>query len=283
MVRYFLKCFFLYLLIFFGYIALEVFEDLHNFMGIHNLDQIKNIFPFTYLNFFIVTIGLIFLLHAFKHIFNKSIPYKNVLFVAIVSYLYFLLPNQNKYSIPLFFVYIYMIYWVCAAGKYKSTLLLPVILIVLPMVFYKIDIGPISKILGISYITFRATKAITYSKRHGVLSFIEFIPFLLLPLELIFGNLNRSYRFQKDVNIAYVNINLKNFIKGWDIFIIGLFFKFIIAELSIRYWLSQIDLKGTYSVYAYTLYLFDFAGYSAMAVGISLIFGISMPFILNKD
>ena len=60
------------------------------------------------------------------------------------------------------------------------------------------------------------------------------------------------------------------------------------AEFVNRFWLSGIDEHSTAildminSAYSYTVYLFfDFAGYSAMAVGISIMMGINVPMNFN--
>jgi membrane protein involved in D-alanine export len=78
------------------------------------------------------------------------------------------------------------------------------------------------------------------------------------------------------------------FINGLDKMIKGILYKFIIAEFILRYWLHNTNQPLLFNekvsdVYAYTFYLFfDFAGYSAMAVGMSNLLGIDLPFNFNK-
>jgi membrane protein involved in D-alanine export len=62
----------------------------------------------------------------------------------------------------------------------------------------------------------------------------------------------------------------------------GFLYKFILAALIKRFWLDHAtanSLAGTLSyMYGYSLYLFfDFAGYSAFAIGFSYLFGIHTP------
>ena len=63
----------------------------------------------------------------------------------------------------------------------------------------------------------------------------------------------------------------------------GFLYKFIIGELLYRYWLSPVagprdPIHMLLYMYGYTLYLFfDFAGYSAFAIGVSNLFGIHTP------
>lgn len=162
------------------------------------------------------------------------------------------------------------------------------IVIAFPMILHKVDIDPIFKIIGISYITFRTIQAIVDSQNYGKLSFMEFTSFLLFPTTLLAGPIDRSYRFQEDLKKGYENLTLQNIGKGWDILIVGVLFKFVIAQLVAMYWLAKIDenstnfLDMTNSAYSYTTYLFfDFAGYSAMAVGLSFMIGIFIPMNFN--
>ena len=64
----------------------------------------------------------------------------------------------------------------------------------------------------------------------------------------------------------------------------GIFYKFVCAELINRYWFNINDFHSlskfeiVIDMYAYYLYLFfDFAGYSAMAIGIGRMIGINVP------
>ena len=161
-------------------------------------------------------------------------------------------------------------------------------LIAIPMIIHKMDISPIFKILGISYITFRTIQAMVDSHNYGKLSFIEFTSFLLFPTTLLAEPIDRSYRFQEDLKKGYENLTFSNIGKGWDILIVGVLFKFVFAELVNKFWLYTIDensvvlLDMINSAYSYTIYLFfDFAGYSAMAVGLSIMIGINVPMNFN--
>ena len=68
----------------------------------------------------------------------------------------------------------------------------------------------------------------------------------------------------------------------------GIVYKFIIADLINALWVTKIPVDVTVInslnyMYAYSLYLFfDFAGYTAFAVGTSYILGIRMPENFNK-
>lgn len=245
----------------------------------------ENILPFSGLNFFIIIFGFIAFLHIFKGFLSQFVSYKTLLFISIIAYILLCMPDF--YEIFIFLIYVYIVYWIFVSNKYHETLF-PMIIIALPMILLKLDIDPIFKIIGISYITFRTIQAMVDSHNYGKLSFIEFTSFLLFPTTLLAGPIDRSYRFQEDLQKGYNNLTLENIGKGWDILIVGILFKFIFAEFVNRFWLSGIDENSTIifdmvnSAYAYTVYLFfDFAGYSAMAVGISIMMGINVPMNFN--
>jgi membrane protein involved in D-alanine export len=245
----------------------------------------ENILPFSGIKFFILIFGFILFLHLFKNILKRFVSYKMVLFVAIILYIYFFIEHSNK--IFFFLLYVYTLYWLFVSNKYQETIF-PMIAIAMPMIIHKIDVDPIFKILGISYITFRTIQAIVDSQNYGKLSFIEFTSFLLFPTTLLAGPIDRSYRFQEDLQKGYENLTFNNIGKGWDILILGVLFKFVFAELVNQFWLSPINVNSTMifdmmnSAYAYTTYLFfDFAGYSAMAVGLSIMMGINIPMNFN--
>ncbi len=245
----------------------------------------ENILPFSGLNFFAIIFGFITFLHIFKNFLSSFISYKNLLFISIIAY--FLICMPDFYEIFIFLIYVYFVYWFFVSKKYQNVVI-PMLVIALPMILHKLDINPIFKIIGISYITFRTIQAIVDSHNYGKLSFIEFASFLLFPMTLLAGPIDRSYRFQEDLQKGYENLTLSNIGRGWDILIVGVLFKFIFAEFVNRFWLSGIDensvaiLDMVNSAYAYTTYLFfDFAGYSAMAVGLSIMMGIDVPMNFN--
>lgn len=244
-----------------------------------------HILPFSGLYFFIITFSFIIFLHLFKNILNKIISFKMILFIAIIIYIYFCIPHSEK--ILFFLIYVYGVYWIYVKNKYQSTLL-PMIIIALPMILHKFDVSPIFKVIGISYITFRTIQAMVDSHNYGKLSFIEFTSFLLFPTTLLAGPIDRSYRFQEDLQKGYENLTFTNIGKGWDILLVGVLFKFIFAECVNKFWLIPIDENSVHlldmmnSAYSYTTYLFfDFAGYSAMAVGLSIMMGITVPMNFN--
>ncbi|MFY4841893.1 MBOAT family O-acyltransferase [Aliarcobacter butzleri] len=245
----------------------------------------EDFLPFSGIGFFAISFIFILFLHLFKNVLKKFVSYKTVIFFSVVIYIAICIPHSYKLFLLLFYVYI--IYIIFVSNNYQETIF-PMIVIAFPMILHKVDIDPIFKIIGISYITFRTIQAIVDSQNYGKLSFMEFTSFLLFPTTLLAGPIDRSYRFQEDLKKGYENLTLQNVGKGWDILIVGVLFKFVIAQLVAMYWLAKIDENSTNffdmanSAYSYTTYLFfDFAGYSAMAVGLSFMIGIFIPMNFN--
>ncbi|MFW0695563.1 MBOAT family O-acyltransferase [Aliarcobacter butzleri] len=245
----------------------------------------EDFLPFSGIGFFAISLIFILFLHLFKNVLKKFVSYKTVIFLSVVIYIAICIPHSYKLFLLLFYVYI--IYIIFVSNNYQETIF-PMIVIAFPMILHKVDIDPIFKIIGISYITFRTIQAIVDSQNYGKLSFMEFTSFLLFPTTLLAGPIDRSYRFQEDLKKGYENLTLQNVGKGWDILIVGVLFKFVIAQLVAMYWLAKIDENSTNfldmanSAYSYTTYLFfDFAGYSAMAVGLSFMIGIFIPMNFN--
>ncbi|MDK2091170.1 MBOAT family O-acyltransferase [Aliarcobacter butzleri] len=245
----------------------------------------EDFLPFSGIGFFAISFIFILFLHLFKNVLKKFVSYKTVIFFSVVIYIAICIPHSCKLFLLLFYVYI--IYIIFVSNNYQETIF-PMIVIAFPMILHKVDIDPIFKIIGISYITFRTIQAIVDSQNYGKLSFMEFTSFLLFPTTLLAGPIDRSYRFQEDLKKGYENLTLQNVGKGWDILIVGVLFKFVIAQLVAMYWLAKIDENSTNfldmanSAYSYTTYLFfDFAGYSAMAVGLSFMIGIFIPMNFN--
>ncbi|MFW0702033.1 MBOAT family O-acyltransferase [Aliarcobacter butzleri] len=245
----------------------------------------EDFLPFSGIGFFAISFIFILFLHLFKNILKRFISYKTVIFLSVVIYISICIPDS--YKLFLLLLYVYIIYLIFVSNNYQETIF-PMIVIAFPMILHKLDIDPIFKIIGISYITFRTIQAIVDSQNYGKLSFMEFTSFLLFPTTLLAGPIDRSYRFQEDLKKGYENLTLQNVGKGWDILIVGVLFKFVIAQLVAMYWLTKIDENSTNfldmanSAYSYTTYLFfDFAGYSAMAVGLSFMIGIFIPMNFN--
>ncbi|WP_459479530.1 D-alanyl-lipoteichoic acid biosynthesis protein DltB [Clostridium saccharoperbutylacetonicum] len=165
----------------------------------------------------------------------------------------------------------------------------------LPVVIFKISAVTIERsigFIGLSYMNFKAIQMVIeiYDETIKEVSILKTLYFFLFFPTLISGPIDRSRRFESDLdkNISrneYVNEYLYYGIKC---IIRGIVYKFIIASIINSIWMSKIPAHITFFnsvnyMYSYSLYLFfDFAGYTAFAVGTSYILGIKMPENFNK-
>jgi len=153
--------------------------------------------------------------------------------------------------------------------------------------------------IGLSYMNFKAIQMIIeiYDETIKEVSILNTIYFFIFFTTLSSGPVDRSRRFESDLEKKiskseyineYLSVGVKRIIKG-------VVYKFVIANLINSLWMSQIlevakihrklvlIINSWSYMYAYSLYLFfDFAGYTALAVGTSYILGIRMPENFNK-
>jgi membrane protein involved in D-alanine export len=139
---------------------------------------------------------------------------------------------------------------------------------------------------GISYLTFRSLDVIfgIQDKLVEELPLSTYLVYVLFFPTISAGPIDRYRRFVVDWMHSRTRAEFLQDLDGavHRIFT-GFLYKFILAELIRRYWMdpaaSMSGVLGTLDyMYAYSLYLFfDFAGYTAFAVGVSYLFGIHTP------
>lgn len=140
--------------------------------------------------------------------------------------------------------------------------------------------------LGISYVSFRIIGTLL-EIRDGLIREVnlgDFISFVLFFPTLASGPIDRYRRFLSDLQRTITRQEyITHFIEGLEYIFRGFLYKFILAYLINQYML--IPLSHTHSLwatigymYAYSAYLFfDFAGYSAFAIGVSFFYGVKTP------
>ncbi len=145
--------------------------------------------------------------------------------------------------------------------------------------------------LGISYVTFRIVGIIIEIRDSLIkdITFFDFFSFVLFFPTLTSGPIDRYRRFKQDLDKPLDRREYSSLaVEGLNHIFRGFLYKFIIAYLINSYWLHP--LSGTFGfsatwnyMYAYSFYLFfDFAGYSAFAVGVSYLLGIKTPENFDK-
>lgn len=152
--------------------------------------------------------------------------------------------------------------------------------------------------LAISFFTFQQIAYLVDAFRgnipHGRLLdyclFVSFFPQLIAGPIVHHQELVPQFKSNSDKSYDVIKTNL---IIGFSFFVIGLFKKTIIAD-SIANYVDPVYLDAAAGVgiatlsawlatfaYAFQIY-FDFSGYSDMAIGLGLMFGIHLPFNFNS-
>ncbi|MCJ7841566.1 D-alanyl-lipoteichoic acid biosynthesis protein DltB [Lederbergia sp. NSJ-179] len=223
------------------------------------------------------------------------------MFVTIIM-LAIIFGNSLIGSLSLIVFTIWQITLINSYMKYRkqanSTLIfcLCVLLSILPLILVKVlpflELGNFFGFLGISYLTFKAVQMIMET-RDGLVK--ENIPlgdllyFLLFFPTISSGPIDRWRRFEKNNLTPPTKEEYRWYLhEGIDKIFKGFLYKFIIAYL-IHHYIMMEWMSSSYfntrpilyyfvDMYSYSMYLFfDFAGYSAFAIGISYIMGIKTP------
>ncbi len=164
------------------------------------------------------------------------------------------------------------------------------LLAVAPLVLVKASavLSPTSRLgfLGVSYVTFRALDVLIgiHDRLVTAVPLPRYLGYLLFFPTVSAGPIDRFRRWSADwAAVRGRSEILADLDAGVHQIFTGLLYKFILAALVQAYWLDRVSagrdaLSLVSYMYAYSAYLFfDFAGYSALAVGVSRCFGIRTP------
>lgn len=156
-------------------------------------------------------------------------------------------------------------------------------------------LGNIFLPLAISFFTFQQIAYLVDSYRNQVLThnFIQYSFFVSFFPQLIAGPIVHHSQFFSQISKKIPEISIDKVAIGISIFFIGLFKKVIIADQLAQYATPVFDhaesgktlafFEAWVGVLSYTNQLyFDFSGYSDMAIGLALLFGIYLPLNFNS-
>jgi membrane protein involved in D-alanine export len=144
--------------------------------------------------------------------------------------------------------------------------------------------------LGISYVTFRSLDVIFGIRDRLIVSLaaLQYLAFLFFFPAISSGPIDRYRRFSQDWNRPHSRAEIWTDLDGAIHHIFnGFLYKFILAALIKSNWIDRLQGTGFFDtlsyMYGYSFYLFfDFAGYSAFAVGFSYLLGIHTPENFNR-
>jgi len=185
--------------------------------------------------------------------------------------------------------------------KYAKPLLVSILLLnLLPLVYYKYSYflnmvdTPLILPLAISFFTFQqiAFQVDLYYKKIEFFSFKEYLFFILFFPQLVAGPIvHYNHIIPQVLHVKWKHFNKTYFAAGVFLFSIGLFKKVVLADSFAPYANSAFsDVANGLSVfdawigilaYSFEIY-FDFSGYSDMAIGLGLLFGIRLPLNFNS-
>jgi len=165
------------------------------------------------------------------------------------------------------------------AGAFGTSLNVPHYNIILP--------------IGISFYTFHTISYIVDSYRRVIKptrNFFEFAAYVSLFSQLVAGPIVRFRQLEEDLENLGNADRTRWLTAGVRFFIIGLVEKVVIADYFAHFVdpalanYANLSTLGAWSaVLGYTLQLyFDFSGYSSMAVGLGLLFGLRIPQNFNS-
>ena len=147
--------------------------------------------------------------------------------------------------------------------------------------------------IGLSFYTFQqiSYQADAYRNNTTKYSFLDYSLFVAFFPQLIAGPIvHHSEMLPQFIRSNFVTPRIRNLLLGLCVFAIGLFKKSVLADTFATYAdpvFNGVLIEGTtlaaldawQGVLAYGLQLyFDFSGYSDMAVGLGVMFGIKIPF-----
>jgi len=149
--------------------------------------------------------------------------------------------------------------------------------------------------LGFSYVAFRLIHTLR-DRQTGLLpalSLREYVTYVIFAPAYIAGPIDRAERFVQDLRALpqMVGLDAARFGEGGWRIALGLFKKFVIADsLAQGMSLTAVNAAQTTStlalwvlLYGYALRIyFDFAGYTDIAIGLGLLFGIRLPENFNR-
>ena len=231
--------------------------------------------PYAGLEFFLVLVPVFVAARLVKPYFKSAARWTDFLQLLNLLYLVFLFPQ------PLALAFSACWFYAILQWRAKSRRLgwLQGLLLLVPL-FLKHSTREI-QFWGLSYATFRAFHLLMDDQLLKGLNFRRYVFFVFYFPALLAGPIDRWPRFRDALERSFKRPARDDWAPAFQALALGCTQKYVLGEAVRRYWLPEhLDhpLAWVSSFYAYPLYLYlDFAGYSAMAIGFSLLVGVTLP------
>ena len=238
---------------------------------------------------FFYLLGLLLLPAAVLGLLGRPLKYYGFFFSAAMLCIVFGLGGQLP-RLVLFWVWQLAV--VCLFRRWRGkrfSFAVALLSSLLPLILVKVGEvwSPLAfvRLLGISYMTFRAVEVLLtiHSGTAGAFSLFQWSYFLLFFPSVSSGPIDRFRRFREDMeNRSSPEEYLELLRQGVWKLVGGAFSAIVLGGSIQRLWLDPLPGAGllpTLSyLYGYTFFLFfNFAGYSSMAIGTGYILGIRVP------
>lgn len=257
--------------------------------------------PFTSGIFFIYMLITLLAVWFCKTVFKERIALRYLIAASSLTYIVLLFPKP----IHIIVLVLYLFVVLSLLRKYykRENIIFPLLMLSLPIFAMKgivfipenhdsvtlRDYKDFVTIAGLSYMVFKVISLyIDERSSKEKINFLDFFNFTTFIPTLLIGPLDRFKRFVNDTKTGYQNINRTNLAKAWDRFILGLTFKFILAEAVGTFILIPLTDDGSFLyhtsyMFSYLFFLFfDFAGYSLLAISFGNFVGIEVPINFDK-
>lgn len=239
------------------------------------------------------------------------------LFLLLASYYFYAHDNQTMLVLILFLTFFVYVMGLLIAKNYNSKIrnflyYFSIFILVLNLAYFKytfflinilFDIGIVSEIgegtksiylpLAISFFTFEFIHYLTDIKRGDkpIKNYIEFSLFPAFFPTMIAGPIKRYQDFTSQLSLKKWNVTFDNFTKGVSLVVLGSFYKIAVSDNICSPIVNKIYDKALFTssydiiiamvAFSYQIF-FDFQGYSLIAIGLALTFGIKIPINFNS-
>lgn len=234
--------------------------------------------PYSSLEFFILLVPIFLLAGLLKSRCKTLAAWSAVLQILNILYLLILFPQPVALAFSGFWFYA-VLQWRKSHPRFG---VLQGVLLLLPLLLK----GRTHEIQfwGLSFATFRAFHLFMDHDLLKELNFRKYFFFVFYFPSLLAGPIDRWPRFKNALAESWERA--VPYAQAFGLLGFGILQKYIFAE-SLRRYIIPEHLQSTrdwiLSFYGYPTYLYlDFAGYSSMAMGFSLLVGLSLPLNFNR-